>query len=212
MNKQWMVFLIGILVISQTTLSAQMKKKAEMQNSSVIKVKGLYPNDQFRVSADPLRALIGFLLVKGEYFINQQFAVGADVVYGFKQTSTEKSTSDAKSYKTSYLEYNLGLNYMLSGVNTSDGFYLNTRLGRLRSAISDYSDLKLSGDTTTNQLVVTGGYQWVYEKRLQLKLGLGARSLQTADIVIYDESKKEVYRESANLSSVTADVLIAYSF
>lgn len=210
--KTHSLFLLIAVLSSQMTFAAQSKKTSNVDSTSIIKVPGQDPTNKFRISGGALHALVGYLSVNGEYLYNDKIAFGADIIYSSKKNeSTDKNTNN-KPYSYTYNEYNLNMSYMLTGSNYSNGFYISPKVGQLKAAIADYSDLNLSGSTSASQFVLIGGYQLAYDHKLQLKLGLGFRATQSADIVIYDNSKKEVYRTSSNLNSAAFDCNIAYTF
>ena len=210
--KIYNALLVTLVLMSQFVFAAQSKNNSDASHSSFTVVQGQDPSDKFRISGGAIHALAGILALKGEYLYNDKIAVGADVFYGSRKAgSTDKNTTN-KPYSQTYSEYNLSLSYMMTGSNYSDGFYINPKVGQLKAGIADYSDLSLSGSTSASQFVLVGGYQWAYDLKLQFKLGLGFRATQTADIVIYDASKKEVYRTSSNFNSAAIDCNIAYTF
>lgn len=204
---------IVLTIVTQASLAAKSKKSTSFESaygsSSISDKKS---SDQFRVSGGALSALVGILSVKGEYFLNNKFALGADISYTSKQTEPLDKDTSTKSYHLNYSEYNLGLNYMITGTNTSDGFYINSKVGSFSTSISEFTEENLGGAVSASQFVVTGGYHWVYPTKFQLTLGLGGRATQASDIVIYDSAKKELYRTSASLNSAVIDCSLAYTF
>ena len=209
--KTTLLLAITLTLTSSITFAGKSKKSTSFE-SAYSSSSSKQESDMYRVSGGALSALAGILSVKGEYLLNDKMAVGVDLSYTSKDTEPLEKDSTIKTYHFTYSEYNLGFNYMITGTNTSDGFYINPKVGQLNSGISNFSDLNLSGSASSSQLVVTGGYQWVYPTKFQLKLGLGARATPATDIVIYDSSKKEVYRDSSSLNSAAVDCSLAYTF
>lgn len=203
---------VSLALVTQTAFAGKSKKSTSYESAFSTTSSVKKDSDQYRVSGGALSALAGILSVKGEYLLNDKMAVGVDLSYASKDTEPLEKDASIKTYHFTYSEYNLGFNYMITGTNSTDGFYINPKVGQLTSGISNFSDLNLSGSASASQLVVTAGYQWVYPTKFQLKLGLGTRATPTTDVVIYDSSKKEVYRASSNLNSAAIDCSLAYTF
>lgn len=208
------LFLVFIFIMSNSLAFAGSKSKRLSSFESAYSMNSTSQNsrDKFRISGGALSALAGILSVKGEYLLTEKFAIGADLSYTSKDTEPLEKDSSIKTYHVTYTEYNLGLNYMITGTNFTDGFYINPKLGQVSSGISNFSDQNLSGTVAASQMIITGGYQWVYPTKFQLKLGLGMRATPSTDIVIYDSSKKEIYRTSSNLNFAAVDCSLAYTF
>lgn len=211
--KQTMLLIFAfIFSIPHAFAGSKSKRASSFESAYGANSSSEKSRDNFRISGGALSALAGILSVKGEYLLSDKFAIGADLSYTSKDTEPLEKDSTIKSYHVTYSEYNLGLNYMISGTNVTDGFYVNPKVGQVSSGISNFSDQNLSGTVATSQLIITGGYQWVYPTKFQLKLGLGMRATPSTDIVIYDSSKKEIYRTSSNLNFAAIDCSLAYTF
>lgn len=184
--------------------------------SIAIQEKPNQPN--FGANIDPIWIVFSGIGLKLEYFISDRVSVGVGGILipshaVEKSTSSSSTTSTAYDYKYSHYEGLIGSNIMLTGTLGSRGLYINPAIGYQTTAITDFSSSKLTGETSSPMARLTVGYQWILAKSLRLAAGGGLTAYEAKDIIVKDNSGKEVLREkSSSLGGVALDLQVGYVF
>lgn len=171
------------------------------------------------INAEPIWLLLGGIGLKTDLNLSKKLSVGAQVIYipmhsNRTSDSEDKDNSVLKddTYKWSYEEYNLGMNFMLLGSIDTNGLYVNPAIGYTRVKITDYSIFQYQGELAAPQFRTTVGYQWILGS-IRLAAGLGYRLIGSDNVVIKDSAGKEVSREkSSTLGGLAIDGHVGFTF
>jgi hypothetical protein len=131
-------------------------------------------------------------------------------------TTGDSSTSD--HYKWSAFEVYTGPSFMITGDYDHHGAYVMPALGYTGNSITDYrssfstSSSGYSGEFNTPEFRLTGGYQFVVGA-LRFTTGGGIRLMKESDVVVKDETGKEVLRQRSNtIGGLSLDMRASYLF
>lgn len=141
--------------------------------------------------------------------MTQKISLGVDgtVIPNREMKSTNTQNSVNTNYRWSHHQFNVGTTLMLSGTLSTNGFYLNPKVGYQSTRITDFGTEKLQGSLSTPQISATIGYQWITPNSpLKLNVGAGYRALQNGEIIIKDRNNKQIYSEnSSNIGGLAFD-------
>lgn len=202
---------MGLMILSSLQSFAQgssFQKKFESRRQT----------EKFGVNVEPLWLVLGGIGGKAEYFVTDKVSVGLGGVYipSHKiegSSSDETANSIGGNYSFEHNEIVLGSNIMLTGTLQSDGFYLNPGVGYQYTAITHFSFLDLSGSVSSPFARLTAGYQWVTSGNFRVGLGAGVAAYQDTDVVIADNSGREIDRtKSSTMSGLALDLHLGYIF
>lgn len=166
----------------------------------------------FGLAVEPLWLLVGGIGAKADVRLSSTVSLGLGgmIVPSRRNTTSETNTTN---YKSSAYEIYLGPTVMLTGDYDSNGIFVTPAIGYIGSKITEYSSLNLSGKLDTYQGRLTAGYQWVSAKGFRVALGAGARTLGSGEVVVKDDSGKEVLRQRSSTSGgLVLDGTFAFLF
>lgn len=169
------------------------------------------------VNLEPLPLLYGGVGLKAEYFVTPKISAGLGGQFlNYTVKHEDPNSEQAKiggDYKIEHYEVLIGSNIMLTGSLATSGFYLNPAVGYQSTAIKNYSIFNLSGSIESPMARLTAGYQWITAKNLRFGLGAGGTLIQGNDIIVKDNTGKEVLREKAsNMSGAALDLQVGFLF
>jgi hypothetical protein len=182
---------------------------AQTQGTSSLETSAAQSEYNGSVGVEPIWLLLGGIGAKAEYFMTQKISLGVDgtVIPSREMKSNSPGNAVNTNYVWSHNQFNLGTTLMLSGTLSTNGFYLNPKVGYQSTRITDFGTEKLQGSLSTPQASATIGYQWITPNSpLKLTVGAGYRVLQAGEIVIKDKNNKQIYSQNAsNISGLAFD-------
>ena len=200
---------LGQIVLASPSASSTYPSSTSVETAS----------PSFGVNVDPIWLIEGGLGAKIEYFITDSVSIGLGGIVipsHSNQTSNSKNdstTTVSNSYKWEHNEVFIGTNIMLTGTLGSRGLYINPALGYQTTKISDFGSDKLSGELSSPAARLTMGYQWVIAQHLRLAAGGGFNVVSSSNVVVKDNSGKEVLsQKSSEAGGLALDLQIGYVF